>query len=133
MHVVPLAQTVGPVQPVPPHCPHLLCVGAGVALVVDDLLVVFVVVVVEVAFEVDVDLLVEEVLDVEVDLVLDVVFDEEEVFVLDELVFEVDVAVPFQFPKSVNLSTVGSLYNFCLNSRVLYVSVSIKSPSHVTK
>jgi len=36
--VLPVAQTVGPVQPVPAHWPNLVCVAAGaeLVLVVDD-------------------------------------------------------------------------------------------------
>lgn len=43
MHVLPLAQTVGPVQPWPPHWPYLVWVEAGAVLVlvlVEDVLFV---------------------------------------------------------------------------------------------
>jgi len=32
--VLPVAQAVGPVHPVPPHCPYTVCVAAGAADVV---------------------------------------------------------------------------------------------------
>ena len=46
MQVLPSAQVVGPVQPVPPHWPYFVCVGPGAVDVV--VLVVVVVVVVDV-------------------------------------------------------------------------------------
>jgi len=44
VHVVPATQVVGPVYPIPPHCPHLATVPVGVADADDDLVVVVVVV-----------------------------------------------------------------------------------------
>jgi hypothetical protein len=72
----------------------------------------------------------EEVLvdDTELDLELLVVETAVELEVLLELVLElllllVLVREPFQLPRSVSFSTVGSLYTCCLNASVLYVSV----------
>lgn len=80
-----------------------------------------------------VDVFVEDVelfvLDFELVVVTVLVFVDEldDVFVELVLVLLVLVLVllPFQFPRSLSFRTVGSLYTFCLNAKVLYVSVKM--------
>jgi len=57
VQVEPVAQTVGPVQPFPPHCPYLVCVGPIEVLVVVEMIVVLEVLeVLELELELELDL-----------------------------------------------------------------------------
>lgn len=60
-------------------------------------------------FEVEDDFELEEVFVVVTNVELDLLVDELMGLLVDEDSFQVDVALPFQLPKSVSLRTVGSL------------------------
>ena len=98
--VEPDAHTVGPVKPLPPHCPQTVWVGPGGFTVVEEILLVVVAWLVVVGLLAD-----EELLLIDEDLV--------------EVCRVVEVKLPFQSPRSDSLRTVGSLYTCFLKSRGL--------------